>query len=89
MSWWGVWVDSHTVMRPSLSAMAALARGSSGHAASRGLITLPLVVTSHELNRSSLASSGRYTHVLVPTSGNTTTSSRADSVMSVTTGSGS
>ena len=41
MSWCGVWVESHTVSRPSSPNSAIVARGSTGQAASRWLSVEP------------------------------------------------
>jgi len=90
LSWWGVCVDSQTVMRPSSPAIAALARGSSGHAARRGLITAPLVVTLARAEQI-VAGVERAVHagVRADLGEQARPSSRADSMMSVTAGSGS
>ena len=88
-SWWGVWVDSHTVSRPCSSTIAAVDRGSTGHTARRWLTLWPYVTTSQSANRFSSASSGWCRHTLVPTSSYSSISSRTASVIPVTAGSGS
>ena len=90
LSWWGVCELIHSVNRPSSPHCAALDLGSIGHAARRWLMTLPLTTTSLESNRFGSGFSGGFLRaVLVPTAGNSSTSSRAASSGSVTAGSGS
>ena len=85
----GVWLDSHTVSRPS-SHTAVVARGSSGATARRWLTSVPSVTTSQpSKSSSSVIAGGLREATFVPTSSNSSVSSFSASRASVTAGSGS